>query len=64
MFVPEYQIDYQSALVQIMTWHQTDDKQLSEPIMVYFTDTYMYASLGLSELMYLFFMDICQTSKS
>ena len=29
------------ALVQIMDWHRSGDKPLSEPMMAYVTDTYM-----------------------
>ena len=31
-----------SALVQIMAWHQSSDKPLSEPMMVLFTEAYMH----------------------
>ena len=31
-------LDNKSALVQIMAWHQTGSKSLSEPMLVYFTD--------------------------
>ena len=43
-FVP---INNKSALFQIMTWHQTDEKPLSEPKIAKFTNTYM--SLGQDE---------------
>ena len=34
--------DSKSALVQVMTWHQTGDKPLSEPMTAQFTDAYIY----------------------
>ena len=34
----------QLALIQIMTWHRTGDKTLSESITPLFTDTYMRLS--------------------
>ena len=37
-FVPNGPIDNASILVQVMTWHRTGDKPLSEPIMIHFTD--------------------------
>ena len=39
------------ALVQIMAWWRTNDKPLSEPVMVSLL-MHIYAALGLSELMY------------
>ena len=30
-----------SALVQVMAWHRTGDKPLSEPMLPQFTDAYM-----------------------
>ena len=39
-FVPNDQINYTQALVQIMAWYQPGAKQLSEPMMAYFIDTY------------------------
>ena len=33
MFVPGGPIDNMTALVQIMAWHQTGDKPLSEPML-------------------------------
>ena len=35
------QISNKSALVQVMVWHRTDDKPLSEPMLTQFTDAYM-----------------------
>ena len=32
-FIPKGPIDNKSALVQIMVWHQTGGKSLSEPMM-------------------------------
>ena len=39
-FVPKDPIDYKSALVQVLAWHQTGDKPLPEP-MVQFTGAYI-----------------------
>ena len=47
-FFPKDQIKNIPALVQIMAWHQPGNKPLSEPMMVYLTNT--YASLCLTEL--------------
>ena len=40
-FVPDDPIYNNPAMVQIMAWHLTCDKLLSEPMMAYFTDVYM-----------------------
>ena len=40
-FVPRSSIDNKTALVQVMAWHWTVDKPLSEPMVAQFTDTYM-----------------------
>ena len=40
-FVPKGPINKIPALVQIMAWHQTGDKPLSEPMMTHFNDAYM-----------------------
>ena len=42
-------IDNIPALVQVMAWHQSGDKPLSEPMMFFFNGL-IYASLGLNEL--------------
>ena len=47
-FVPKGPIDNNPPLVLIMAWHRTGDKPLSEPIMAYFTDTYMCHSASMS----------------
>ena len=39
--VPRSPIDSKPALVQVMAWHRTGDKPLSEPMMTQVTDTYM-----------------------
>ena len=39
-FVPRSPID-NTALVQVMAWHQTGDKPLPELVMIQFTDAYM-----------------------
>ena len=40
-FVPKGPIDNKSALVQVMAWHRTGDKPLSEPMRTQFIDVYM-----------------------
>ena len=40
-FVPKGLIDKKAALVQVMAWHLTGDKPLSEPMLTQFTDAYM-----------------------
>ena len=40
-FVPRNPIDNKPALVQVMAWHWTGNKPLSEPMLIWFTDTYM-----------------------
>ena len=40
-FVPNGQIDYNPALVQIMAWSRIGDKPLSEPVLTRFTDAYL-----------------------
>ena len=40
-FVPRYQIDNKTVLVQIMAWRRIGDKPLSEPIVTRFIDAYM-----------------------
>ena len=45
-FVAKGSINNILALVQIMAWHRSGDKPLSEPMMVYWR---IYASLGLNE---------------
>ena len=47
MFFPRVQLKF-ASIGQIMAWHRAGHKPLSEPMMAYFTDTYV--SLGLSEL--------------
>ena len=39
--VPRSPIDNNTALVQVMAWHQTGDKPLPELVMIQFTDAYM-----------------------
>ena len=41
-FVPRSPIDNKPALVQVMAWHQTGDKPLCEPMLIQFTDEYMW----------------------
>ena len=41
------------ALIQIVTWYRTTDKPLSEPIWLSTLLTYIYASLGLNEVIWL-----------
>ena len=40
-YVPMGPIDNKPALVQVMAWHWTGDKPLSEPMMAQFNDAYM-----------------------
>ena len=47
-FVPKGPINNNPALVQIMACRQTGDKPLSEPMMAYFTDSYMHHSTSMS----------------
>ena len=49
-FVPKGPINNIPALVQIMAWRRSGDKPLSEPNDACSTDAYIYASLGLNEL--------------
>ena len=39
--VPKGLIDKKVAFVQVMTWHQTHDKPLPEPMLIQFTGTHM-----------------------
>ena len=47
-FVPHGPINNIPALSQIMAWHRSDDKPLSESMMVLFTDAYMHHSALMS----------------
>ena len=47
-FVPKGSINNIPALVQIMAWRRTGDKQISEPMMTQFNDAYMRYSASLS----------------
>ena len=47
-FVSKIPIDNKAELVQIMVWCLTGDKLLSEPMMAYYTDTYMHHSASRS----------------
>ena len=40
-YVPSSPIDNKPALVQVMAWHRTGDKPLSEPMLIPFIDAYM-----------------------
>ena len=40
-FVPKGPIYYKSALVQVMAWHRTGEKPLSESMLTQFTDAYI-----------------------
>ena len=40
-FVPRSSIENKLALVQVMTWHQTGNKPIPEPMLTQFTDAYM-----------------------
>ena len=39
--VPKGLIDNKWAFVQVMAWHSTGDKPLSEPMLIQFTDAYL-----------------------
>ena len=41
-FFGKGQIDNESALVQVMAWHWTGDKPLTEPMLTWFTDAHMW----------------------
>ena len=47
-FIPMGPIDNIPALVQVMAWHQSGNKPLSEPMMVFLTDSYMHHSASMS----------------
>ena len=51
MLPPGSPIDNKPALVHVMAWHQTGNKRLPEPMMIQFTDTYMWHQGG-DELTY------------
>ena len=40
-FVPKGPVDYNPALIKIMAWRWIGDKPLSEPMLTWFTETYM-----------------------
>ena len=40
-FIPKGPIDYKSALVQVVAWHRTGEKPLSESMLTQFTDAYI-----------------------
>ena len=46
--IPKVPINNIPALVQIMAWRRSGDKQLSEPTMACFTDAYMRRSASMS----------------
>ena len=48
-YIPWGLVDNMAALVQIIAWHQSGDRQLSAVMMVMFC-WHIYASLGLSDL--------------
>ena len=41
-FVPRSSIDNKPALVQVMPWRRTDDKQLFAPMLTQSTDEYVW----------------------
>ena len=51
MFVPNGPINNIPALIQIMAWHHSGDKPLSEPMVVNL-QTHLYASLVFNELIH------------
>ena len=64
-FVPKGPVNNIPALVQIIAWRCPDDKPLSEPFMVQFTDAYnmKYASLGPNELKWYSEFDMCHRNE-
>ena len=40
-FIPKGPVDYKSALVQVMAWHQTGEKPLPESMLTQFTLAYI-----------------------
>ena len=46
-FVPRGPVDNIPSLGQMMAWHRSGDKPLSEPMVVYFTDAYMRHSASM-----------------
>ena len=55
-YVPSGRIDELSALIQIMAWHQTGNKPLSDPMMTQFTDAYMHHLASMCWVMSLQFI--------
>ena len=49
-FIPKSPINNIPALVQIMAWRRPDDKPLSVPMMIIFTDSYMRRSASMSQI--------------
>ena len=47
-FVPKGLINTIPALFQIMAWHRSGDKPLSEPMVAQFTDPYVCHSASMS----------------
>ena len=47
-FVPKGPINNIPALVQVIAWRRPGDKQLSDPMMVKFTDAYMRHPASMS----------------
>ena len=45
---PKGPIDNNAALIQIMAWHRTDDKPLSERLTALFIDAYMWQSASMN----------------
>ena len=41
-FDPKIPFDNKSALVWVMAWYQTGDKPLPEPMLIQFTEAYMW----------------------
>ena len=41
-FVPKSPMGNKPVLVQVMAWRRTGDKSLPEPMMIQFTDAYMW----------------------
>ena len=41
-FVPKCPVNNIPVLVQLMAWHRIDDEPLSESMLIWFTDAYMW----------------------
>ena len=60
-YVHKSPIDNKWALIQVMDWHQTGNKSLSEPKLIQFTDTYMQHLRRWVDMLYLQQLKIMNT---